>query len=75
MTTADILTERALALADEGMETEQAVEDLLMASGDRRVAVVMARRHLLEQGGENPDPRTARGVDLLEQVLSRLPGG
>lgn len=73
MTTADIVMERALALAGEEMDTEEAVRELLEASGDRRVAVVMARRHLLEQAGDGPEGRAARAIDLLDQVLLRLP--
>jgi hypothetical protein len=73
VTTADILMERALALASEQIEPEQAVQELLAASGDRRVAVVLARRHLVEQQEEDPDAQTGRAVDLLDQVLSRIP--
>jgi hypothetical protein len=73
MTTADILMERALSLASEEIETEQAVQELLAASGDRRVAVVLARRHLLERQEENHDAQTGRAADLLEEVLTRLP--
>ena len=73
MTTADILMERALALASQEIETEQAVQELLAASGDRRVAVVMARRHLLDRQEEDHDAQIGRAADLLQEVLTRLP--
>jgi hypothetical protein len=73
VTTADIVMERAFDLADAGTDTEEAVAELLAASGDRRVAVVMARRHLLEQAGEEPDTRATRAIELLDGVLLRLP--
>jgi hypothetical protein len=73
VTTAEILMERAFALIADETEPNEAVEELLTSSGNRRVAVVMARRHLLEQVGDDSDPRTARAVALLDQVLLRLP--
>ena len=73
MTTAEILMERAFALIANETETNEAVEELLASSSNRRVAVVMARRHLLEQAGDDSDPRTTRAVALLDQVLLRLP--
>lgn len=71
MTTAEILKERAIALATQGTETDQAVGELVETSGDRRVAVVMARRHLLEESPD--DPTTVQALALLEEVLHRLP--
>lgn len=73
MTTANALVERAVELARLGTETDEAVRDLLASSGDRRVAVVMARRHLLEQANDESGTANARAMELLDQVLLRLP--
>ena len=71
MTTATVVMDRALALAQAGTEDEEAISDLLVCCGDNRVAVVMARRHFLEPSepqGENAE----RAVKLLDEVLRRL---
>ncbi len=73
MTTADIVMEHALDLARAGTGTDDAVLDLLGQAGDRRVAVVMARRHLVERQDEAPDQSAARAVELLDAVLDRMP--
>jgi hypothetical protein len=69
MTTSDIVMERALALATDGTQTEEAVRDLLATAEGRRVSVVLARQHLVERD----DADAARAVELLDQVLGRLP--
>jgi hypothetical protein len=72
MTTSEEVKARALDLARADASTEQAVRELLVCCGDRRVPVVLARQHLLE--GEQPeDSATSRAVEYLDEVLGRLP--
>lgn len=72
MTIAEIVMERALDLARGSAADEEAVSELLSSAGGNRVAVVMARRHLMEDSQD--DQGTAeRAVGLLDQVLERLP--
>ena len=73
MTTSEILTQQALALASAGAGGEEAVRELLTASGERRVAVVRARQSLLSRTEQATDPTTAQAVELLDAVLTRLP--
>ena len=74
MTTSEMLTERALSLASAGAVGEDAVRELLTASGERRVAVVRARQSLLARSVEQADdPMTTQAVELLNAVLTRLP--
>jgi hypothetical protein len=74
MTTSEILTEQALSLVSAGTGSEEAVRELLMASGDHRVAVVRARQSLLERSAESQEDETAaQAVELLDTVLARLP--
>ena len=74
MTTSDTLTEQALSLASAGAVGEDAVRELLTASGERRVAVVRARQSLLARSTEQTeDETTTQAVELLDAVLSRLP--
>lgn len=72
MTTADTVMERALALADSGAGDEQAIEELLECCAGKRVSVVMARRHLMEEA-EGSNEGTGRAVELLDGLLARLP--
>ena len=74
MTTSEVLTEQALSLASAGAVGEDAVRELLTASGERRVAVVRARQTLLSRSADQAaDPTTAQAVELLDAVLTRLP--
>ena len=74
MTTSDTLTEQALSLASAGAVGEDAVRELLRASGESRVAVVRARQSLLARSTEQTeDQTTAQAVELLDAVLTRLP--
>jgi hypothetical protein len=74
MTTSEVLTQQALSLASSGAVGEDAVRELLTASGDHRVAVVRARQSLLARSAERlEDETTAQAVGLLDAVLSRLP--
>jgi len=47
MTTADAVRERALTLARETTDRDEALRDLRAFSGDRRVSVVRARQQLV----------------------------
>ena len=74
MTTSEVLTEQALSLASAGAVGEDAVRELLTASGERRVAVVRARQTLLARSADQAgDPATTQAVELLDAVLTRLP--
>jgi hypothetical protein len=74
MTTSEMLTEQALSLASAGAAGEDAVLELLSASGEHRVAVVRARQALLARTAEQEDDETAaQAVELLDEVLIRLP--
>ena len=72
MTTSEEVQARAMDLASADASTEQAVRELLDCCGDRRVPVVLARQHLLE-GERAGETATARAVELLDEVLERLP--
>ena len=71
MSTADIVMDRALALARAGAEEEAAIAELVSCSGENRVAVVMARRQVIDLTGQ-PEGETARATELLDEVLVRL---
>jgi hypothetical protein len=74
MTTSDVLSEQALSLASAGTVGEEAVRELLMTSGDHRVAVVRARQSLLARSADSQeDEAMAQAVRLLDAVLMRLP--
>ena len=72
MTTKTEVLERALDLAKTGMPTDDAVRELLSCCGDKRVAVVLARREVVDEGGGS-DATTQRACELLDEVLLRLP--
>jgi hypothetical protein len=72
MTTADTVMDRALALAGSDIDTESAISELKECCGDRRVPVVMARRHLMERLDGGTDERVGRAVVLLDELLLRL---
>jgi hypothetical protein len=71
VTTADIVMERALALAGAGVEDEGAVQEVLSSAGGNRVAVIIARRHLMEESEDQGE--AGHAVELLDEVLRRLP--
>jgi hypothetical protein len=74
MTTADIVRERALSLARTQVETDEALLELESCSGGRRVAAVRARQQVLEWLDSEPDqPAATRAVELLDELLARLP--
>jgi hypothetical protein len=74
MTTTDAVRERALAMAEAGTPTDEAVREVLECCGDRRVPVVLARQQFLKDLEDRPsDPVVTRAAELLDQVLERLP--
>ena len=74
MTTADIVRERALSLARTQVESDEAIRELEGCSGGRRVAAVRARQQVLAWLDSEPDqPAAMRAVELLDELLARLP--
>ena len=74
MTTGDVVRERALELARSETDREQAVSELLMSCGGRRVPVVSARQHLLASLDSVPDPADAmQAIEFLDELLEKLP--
>jgi hypothetical protein len=72
MTTSDELRERALALAQAGVPTDDAVAELLARCADHRVPLVRARQTLADQSAAAPQGEVvARAVALLEETLRR----
>jgi hypothetical protein len=72
MTTSEQLRERALALAQAGASTDEAVAELLALSADHRVPLVRARQALAGQPAAPPPGEVvARAVALLEETLRR----
>lgn len=74
MTTGDIVRERALELARSETDREQAVSELLMTCGGRRVAAVRARQQLVAWLDSEPDQQDARrAIEFLDDLLEKLP--
>jgi hypothetical protein len=71
MTTSEQLRERALALAQAGAPTDDAVAELLARTGDHRVPLVRARQALAGQAAAAEGEVVARAVALLEETLRR----
>jgi hypothetical protein len=69
MGTSGLVADRAISLMREGAETDAAVRDLLEMCHGSRVAVVMAKQRLEDEGGELPEVRGA--VGLLDLTLER----
>jgi hypothetical protein len=75
MTTADVVRERALALARSGTDPNQAVRELEISCEGRRVAAVRARQQLLAVLDIEPDQQDAIvAIEFLDGLLARLPG-
>ena len=68
MASSDEVRQMALALAEQGRETDAAVQELLASCEDHRVAVVVARQSLSE---DRQDASVARAIELLDAVLER----
>jgi hypothetical protein len=64
--------ERALALAEARTGDDEAIQDLLSCCGGKRVSVVLARRHLVDEP-EGHEEGADRAVHLLDELLRRLP--
>ena len=74
MSNAEVIREHALALATSGADRDEAVRELERSAAGRRVAVVRARQQMATSlGDETEQPGTARAIELLDQVLVRLP--
>jgi hypothetical protein len=74
MTTADAVREKARSLAGAETPTQEAVRELLDSCREKRVPVVLARQQFLKDLEEGPaDPSVNRAVELLDEVLKRLP--
>lgn len=74
MTSADSVRERALFLAVSGVDREEAVQELEASCAGRRVAVVRARQVIASSLEDEPDqPATTRAIELLDDLLARLP--
>jgi hypothetical protein len=73
MTTADSIREQALSLARSGVERDDAIRELEIASGGRRVAVVRARQQVVSASDEPDDQAAVRAVELLDELLGRMP--
>jgi transposase len=72
MTTSEELRERALALAQAGASTDDAVAELLARCADHRVPLVRARQALADQSVAAPQGEAVtRAVALLEETLRR----
>lgn len=74
MPTADVVREKAVALAEGSTPTEEAVRELLEYCHEKRVPVVLARQQLLRDlEATTSDPVMSRAAELLDRVLERLP--
>ncbi len=74
MSFADDVRDLSVALARTEAIQERALHELETFCGGRRVSVVRARQQLLSPAGEaTADPDTARAVQLLDELLARLP--
>ena len=74
MTRADAVRERALSLAKAEAPREKAIRELLDCCGEKRVPVVLARQQFLKVlEVHSADPVVNQAVELLDQVLKRLP--
>lgn len=74
MTTADSVRERAMFLALSGAEHDEAVRELEASCAGRRVAVVRARQMMAASLDDQPaEPATQRAIELLDDLLARLP--
>jgi hypothetical protein len=69
MSTSEVIAERAISLVRDGTDTDAAVVDLRDKSLGRRVAVVMAKQHLDENGADPTEIQAAH--ELLDLTLER----
>jgi len=74
MTTADDVRARAMTLAGSDIDMDEAIRELEMECAGRRVAAVRARQQVVAWLDSEPDqPVAMRAVELLDQVVLRLP--
>ena len=74
MTTADVVREKAMSLAQDETPTEEAIRELLESCAEKRVPVVLAHQQFLKDKEEGTvDPVVDRAAELLDRVLERLP--
>jgi hypothetical protein len=74
MSNAEVIRERALALATSGADRDEAVSELERSAAGRRVAVVRARQQMeTSLGDQIEQPGITRAIELLDEVLVRLP--
>jgi hypothetical protein len=74
MTTADSVRDLALILARSGLDQAEAVYELRIACGGRRVSVVRARQMMEASLESDPDQLdTEEAIALLDELLARLP--
>jgi hypothetical protein len=71
MATSDEVRRSALELAERGEETDAAVSEILSCCGDHRIALILARRTLVEGEGEDVNGAARRAVELLDLALER----
>jgi hypothetical protein len=74
MTTADAVREKVLSLAKAEAPEEEAIREVLDCCSEKRVPVVLARQQFLKDlEVDSADPVVNKAVELLDQVLKRLP--
>jgi hypothetical protein len=75
MTTADLLSERASALARSDSSNADAINELLVFADGHRVSVVRARQKLAAAsgGGDDAASEANRAMALLQAVLDQMP--
>jgi len=74
MTTADIVRERALALARSGTDPDQAVHELEICCEGRRVAAVRALQQLRASvDSEQNHQHALVAIKFLDALLDQLP--
>ena len=74
MSTSDDVRDLAIALARTETDQDRAVHELETLCAGRRVSAVRARQLLLSSLGDGPpEPDTARAIQLLDELLERLP--
>ncbi len=74
MTAADLLSERASALARSDSRDAEAITELLMMADGHRVSVVRARQQLAtETAGDDTGGDVHHAMDLLQAVIDQMP--
>jgi hypothetical protein len=72
VTTAELLEDRARELAEGNAAVDEGARELLECCASKRVSVVVARHHFLEEVERNPEDGVAlKAVALLDAALAR----